>query len=129
MVGNNVLLDTVIIAGYFNRDTLILNKLKTATIYVSSISIGELYFGAYKSSKVTQNIANIRQFIEIVTIVGCDAQTADWYGQIKHALRTKGRPIPENDIWISAIALQHGLTLATRDAHFHEVDHLLIDRW
>jgi tRNA(fMet)-specific endonuclease VapC len=40
-----------------------------------------------------------------------------------------GQPIPENDIWIAAIAEQHGLTLVTKDAHFNAIDHLKIEKW
>lgn len=129
MAGANYLLDTVIVAGYFNHDAAILEKLKTATVYVSSITVGELYFGAYNSGKVQQNVENIRKFIGVTTVLNCDAQTADWYGQIKKALRSKGRPIPENDIWIAAAAVQHGLILATRDTHFKEVDNLTVEMW
>jgi tRNA(fMet)-specific endonuclease VapC len=43
------------------------------------------------------------------------------YGQIKAELESKGRPIPDNDMWIAAIARQHNLTLVTRDAHFLQV--------
>jgi len=46
---------------------------------------------------------------------------------IKASLRRKGKPIPENDIWIAALALQHDLIVATRDAHFNEVDSLLTE--
>lgn len=48
---------------------------------------------------------------------------------IKTLLREKGQPIPENDIWIAAIAEQHGLTLVTKDAHFDAIDHLKIEKW
>ncbi|MBA3472116.1 MAG: VapC toxin family PIN domain ribonuclease, partial [Rubrobacter sp.] len=41
----------------------------------------------------------------------------------------KGRPIPENDIWIAAVALQHDLVLASRDSHFEHVEGLQLDRW
>ncbi len=50
-------------------------------------------------------------------------------GQIKDELRQKGRPIPENDIWIAAITQQHNLSLSTRDAHFEHIDHLSIVVW
>jgi len=59
----------------------------------------------------------------------CDIETATHYARIKNDLRLKGKPIPENDIWIAALALQHGLILATRDAHFGEVDGLTVVRW
>ena len=58
-----------------------------------------------------------------------DQKTAREYGQIRLGLQVKGRPIPANDIWIAATALQHGLTLITRDAHFTEVDSLTIQAW
>jgi tRNA(fMet)-specific endonuclease VapC len=48
---------------------------------------------------------------------------------IKAALRTSGRMIPDNDIWIAASAMQHGLTLATRDQHFQAVDGLQTVSW
>jgi tRNA(fMet)-specific endonuclease VapC len=51
------------------------------------------------------------------------------YGVIKNALRAKGRPIPENDIWIAAIAMQYHLTLVARDGHFQEVDGLVVGQW
>jgi tRNA(fMet)-specific endonuclease VapC len=64
-----------------------------------------------------------------VIVLGCELETARRYGEIKNALRLKGRPIPENDMWIAAIALQHGLQLATRDAHFREIENLPSVMW
>lgn len=57
------------------------------------------------------------------------AETSQQYGKIKNGLRVKGRPIPENDIWIAAICKQHGLTLISRDEHFKEIDGLPITAW
>jgi tRNA(fMet)-specific endonuclease VapC len=51
------------------------------------------------------------------------------YGDVKNRLRLKGRPLPENDVWIAALALQYGLTLVTRDAHFQEVENLQTVAW
>ncbi len=55
--------------------------------------------------------------------------TARFYGTVKKRLQENGRPIPENDIWIAAIALQHGLTVATGDPHFDHVEDLLVEAW
>jgi len=68
------------------------------------------------------------RFLLDTTLV-CDARTAQAYGQIKNSLRAKGRPIPENDIWIAALGKQHSLTLITRDAHMGEVEGLAIEGW
>ena len=55
--------------------------------------------------------------------------TAEYYGVIKESLRAKGRPIPENDIWIAASAQRHDLILVTRDEHFAEIADLKLVRW
>ncbi len=62
-------------------------------------------------------------------ILSCDAGTAFYYGRVKEELREKGKPIPENDIWVAAIALQYDLTLITRDEHFKEIAELSIESW
>lgn len=129
MAGNNVLLDTVIVAAYLNREQSIRDKIETVNIHLSSITIGELFYGAYKSNKIASNIQRIREIESISTIIVCDAITGDYYGQIKQSLKRKGRPIPENDIWIAATAMQHSLTLISRDAHFSEVDGLDLATW
>jgi predicted nucleic acid-binding protein len=52
-----------------------------------------------------------------------------FYGQVKATLAKAGTPIPQNDIWIAAAALEHDLPVATRDAHFSKVPDLLILNW
>jgi tRNA(fMet)-specific endonuclease VapC len=59
----------------------------------------------------------------------CDEVTAQHYGEIKASLRTKGRLIPDNDIWIAACGMQHDLPLITRDAHFKNIDGIEIATW
>lgn len=62
-------------------------------------------------------------------MLSADEETANNYTLIKSGLLNKGKPIPENDIWIAAIARQYKLTLITRDKHFDEIDALSIDNW
>ena len=62
-------------------------------------------------------------------ILNADENTAQFYGSIVASLYKKGKPIPINDVWIAAIALQHGLTLVTRDKHFSEIEGLIIESW
>lgn len=124
------LLDSNIVIALFASEKVVLDATYEAEeIFVPSIVIGELYYGAQKSSKHQANIARIDSFVEANVILGCDQETARWYGQIKQELRVKGRPLPENDIWIAALAFQHGLTLVTRDKHFDEVSLLDIETW
>jgi predicted nucleic acid-binding protein len=48
-------------------------------------------------------------------------ETADLYAAVRHDLRKKGRPIPDNDVWIAALARQHSLEIVSQDSHFDEV--------
>ena len=76
-----------------------------------------------------RNVAQVDEPVAASVILGCNADTARRYGEVKSALRLKGRPIPENDLWIAAIALEHDLDVATRDAHFAEIDNLKVEMW
>ena len=63
------------------------------------------------------------------TVVALDVDTARLYGAIKNQLRRNGTPIPDNDIWIAALAQQHGAVIVTRDSHFDAVENLAVVRW
>ena len=124
------LLDTNAIIALFAKDPVIHNLIKEADeIFIPCIAIGELYYGAYKSLRIHENIARIDEFVLNNIILPCHTATAKIYGEIKTRLKEKGQAIPENDIWISAIAQQHTLTLITKDTHFSAVEDLKIEMW
>ena len=75
------------------------------------------------------SVITAETFATGVTLLSHDLETARRYGQVQHALRLKGKPIPQNDAWIAAIALQFDLPLVTRDRHFEHVDGLKIVAW
>ena len=126
----NYLLDTNIIIRMFTGDPAIQEKmLNRDNLFLASPAVGELYYGAQKSDKVTENLHRINTFVENHIFLSCDLATAQWYGIIKNQLQRKGRPIPNNDIWIAAIAMQNDLILVTRDSHFDEVESLQTERW
>ena len=130
MIGNNFLLDTNIIAAWLKGETSIANKIdKAKKVYIPIIVIGELYYGASYSTLVQKNISNIQKLVSLYEILSIDEVTAIEYGNIKAAQRKKGKPIPENDIWIAAIAQHHKLTLVTRDKHFKEVENISLRKW
>lgn len=124
------LLDTNIVIAFLAEDPAVIRHLtEERAIFVPSIALGELYYGTYKSSRVVANLARIDELAESNVVLACDTATAKQYGETKNALRMKGRPIPENDIWIAALAIQHRLTLVSRDKHFTETEGLLIETW
>lgn len=124
----STLLDTTAVIALFAADKQVCDWIARTNVLVSSRVLGELYYGALKSARSAANVARVEEFAASVGVLACDAATARQYGQIKDAL-TKGRPIPENDIWIAAVAMQHGLALATHDDHFKEVEGLRLEKW
>lgn len=114
----------------FDGDESVLEKIgRSDAIYLPAIVVGELYYGAYNSGKKDKNISRIDLFKTQVSGIPCDDSTAKIYGKIKKELKDKGQPIPEDDIWIAAIAIQHNLTLVTRDKHFSRFANLETETW
>lgn len=114
----------------FAGESAVLDEFNDADeVFLSSVVLGELYYGARKSARVAENVARVDAFAANNVVIACDVDTSRQYGIVKDSLRAKGKMIPENDIWIAAMALQHGLPLATRDAHFNEVDGLSVANW
>jgi tRNA(fMet)-specific endonuclease VapC len=131
-MNGNVLLDTNIVIALFGSDQAVQANMKSAAeIFLSSTILGELFYGALHSDpiRLADNLARIHGFAASVDVLPCDLHTARHYGEIKAGLRKRGSPIPENDIWIAAIARQYGLTLVSRDAHFQAVPGLTILDW
>jgi tRNA(fMet)-specific endonuclease VapC len=129
-VNGRFLLDTNVIIALFARDPMIHERLSNASeVFIPCIVIGELYFGSYKSLKVQENLNRIDEFALSNTVLPCDIETAKKYGDIKNRLKEKGQPIPENDIWIAAIAQQYALTVVTKDLHFESIEDLKIEMW
>ena len=111
-------------------DGPILEHLKAADeLFVPAVVLGELRYGARKSRRVQVNLDRIKDFEAVSSVLPVNATTAEHYGIVKEALRAKGRPLPENDIWIAVVAVQHGLPVVSRDEHFREVDGLELARW
>jgi tRNA(fMet)-specific endonuclease VapC len=69
----------------------------------------------------------VNEFLAKCNLIVADEKTANIYALLKTALLSKGKPIPENDIWIAAIAKQHELKLVTRDKHFHEIEAIAVE--
>lgn len=129
MIGK-YLLDTNIVIALFAGEQSVLDRLKDADeIFIPSIVIGELSYGAQKSSQTKKNLQRIETFVASNVVLPCDAVTGFHYGNIKEHLRQKGKPIPENDIWIAAIALQFDCILVSRDEHFSAIQGQAIENW
>ena len=95
---------------------------------MSSVVIGELLAGFAVGSREAQNRNELQQFLASarVVVVAADERTAAYYATVYRGLRAKGRPIPTNDMWIAALALQHGCALFSFDGHFQSIDGLIV---
>lgn len=71
-----------------------------------------------------KHLKQINEFVAICTIYDIDLETSKIYGKIKNELKKKGRPIPENDLWIASTCIKHNLMLLTSDKHFSEIEKL-----
>ncbi len=124
------LLDTNIVIALLDREQSVLDRVVRADrIIVPVVVLGELYYGAHKSSHVVENIARINAILSGFSIAVCDESVAAQFGLIKQRLRTIGSPLPDNDVWVAATAQEHGVTLASRDRHFANVENLSWEIW
>ena len=89
-------------------------------VLLSAIVVGELRAGFKSGSKEHQNKAVLQDFLSVINVgvLSIDGDTAERYSVIFDYLKKGGNPIPINDIWIAASAMQHGLVLVTSDQHF-----------
>nr|NQU92826.1 type II toxin-antitoxin system VapC family toxin [Bacteroidota bacterium] len=129
-MSGNYILDTNIIIALFAGDQDVLEEIAIAgEIFIPSIVVGELLYGAHNSGKPDQNIKKIEKFCNDIQILNCDISTAQVYGLVKKQLKDIGKPIPENDIWISALSKQHQIPLVSRDKHFDNIPELDLRKW
>ena len=124
-----VLLDTSAYSALWRGDQAVLDVVRRSeTIAMSAVVLGELHSGFRAGNRCAENTAQLAQFLgkPSVRILNVTEETALRYAEVDVYLRKKGRPIPRNDVWIAAAALEHGLHLLTLDVHFREIPLLLI---
>jgi tRNA(fMet)-specific endonuclease VapC len=119
-----ILLDTNAYTRLLAGEGEVLDALSTAdTVYMSVFVLGELYAGFSSGSKERENKATLQGFLAKpgVKILNATAETAEVFGHTKSSLRKAGTPLPINDVWIAAHALESGSVLITYDRHFDRV--------
>jgi predicted nucleic acid-binding protein len=97
--------------------------------FTSSVVVGELYAGAYRSHARSRHLRNIRdRVLPLLTVLPFDLATAETYGRVRAALEDAGRRLADADLQIAATALVHGLTLVTGNMrHYNRVEGLVLD--
>ena len=123
----SVLLDTNAYAAFMLGKVEVVEVIAYAdSLLINSVVLGELLGGFAPGTREATNRAQLARFLDSprVDVVAVTAQTADSYALIYSGLRRKGQPIPTNDLWIAASAMEHGAGLLTRDVHFRQVEGL-----
>lgn len=126
---NRILIDTNIYSAAMRGETGVVNALRRVSrIVICAVSIGELLSGFKAGSRERENRAELAAFLDSprVVLYPVDEDTAEYYSAILNQLKQQGTPIPTNDIWIAAVAFQHGLELFTADHHFSHIKGLLL---
>jgi tRNA(fMet)-specific endonuclease VapC len=126
----SVLLDTNVVVAHLRTDPDLTARLRaTLALYLPWVVLGELHYGALRARRREVQLALIRDFLQTTTLLMPDQTTSETYGRVKAELAETGRLIPDNDIWIAAMARQFDLPLVTRDSHFAAVPRLTTLAW
>ncbi|MHB8873881.1 MAG: PIN domain-containing protein [Myxococcaceae bacterium] len=119
-----ILLDTNAYSRLRVGDRAMLDPLGEAeVVFMSIFVLGELHAGFAGGRAAERNRAELRDFLgsPTVKLLFATDETAEVFGTVKDLLRRQGTPLPINDVWIAAHALEAGATLVTFDAHFEKV--------
>lgn len=127
---SRVLLDTSAYSAFLRGDTRIRRCVQEADeLFVNPVILGELKASFLRGRHRKKNERELTSFLASprVRVVVLDEGTSERYAAILDSLRSAGTPIPTNDVWIAANAMQHGLRVATTDQHFRKVSQILVE--
>lgn len=107
-----------------------INQIKNDCIFISSITVAELYFGAFNSARKNENLSLIDDLLLDINIIDFDENSGKTFGDIKSYLKSKGKIINDSDLFIAATAISNKFILITNnERHFARVNNLEIDNW
>ena len=123
-----ILLDTSAYVGFKCKIEDVVDIIANAELILfSPIVLGELMFGFRNGNRFKENMVDLNNFLEhkVVEFIQIGKTTSDRYSRIALHLKRQGTPIPSNDIWISAQAMEHGAEIITLDQHFENITGLV----
>ena len=125
-----MILDTNAVSALFVGDPRLAEILSgSARHHLPAIVIGEYRYGLARSRERDSLAGLLDELVESSEVLPVDLATTRHYAAVRNSLREQGTPIPENDVWIAALALQHELAVASRDEHFDRVAGLVRRSW
>ena len=97
---------------------------------ISIITLMELYYGAYKSDKVTSNLAKVKTLENAFEVIPTAKESAEIFGTLKATLEKSGTRLDDFDLIIASCAMAHNLTLVTNNVmHFKRINGLKLTNW
>ncbi len=120
----HILLDTNAYARFLVDDQQVLYALASAdVVFMSIFVLGELHAGFSGGSKYQENCTVLQRFLSKspVKILNGSLETAEIFGSLKNTLKRAGTPLPINDVWIAAHAIESGSVVITYDEHFRKI--------
>jgi tRNA(fMet)-specific endonuclease VapC len=127
---NRILLDTSGYSAFMRGSEEVKMAVQRAEeLYLNPIVVGELLAGFLRGANRRRNERELQTLLASprVDILSVDDETARRYAVIVHTLRAAGTPIPTNDVWNAASAMQHGLRIVTTDKHYTRVPQVIVD--
>ena len=124
-----LLLDTSGYSAFMRGHPEVVAALQEADeVCFNPVVLGELLAGFIRGKRRKKNESELKTFLQSprVKILDMNSETAERYAVILNSLWKAGTPIPTNDIWIAATAMQHGLYLLTTDAHYQKVSQIIV---
>ena len=125
-----VMMDTSAYTAFLRGSPEVKEAVQQAdAIVFNPVVLGELIAGFLKGRNERKNRAILKDFLSSprVIVAEIDEETSERYAVIVQSLRMKGTPIPTNDLWIAASAMQHGLKVLTTDKHYLEVPQIITE--
>ncbi len=133
-ISDQYLIDTDIIIYWLKNKYPQINEkivvVGESNVFISAITVAELYFGAYNSSKCDENVQLINELLMEINVINFDSNTAEEFGRIKSKIKKKGKILNDSDLFIAATAITHQMTLVTNnEKHFQRIENLTIQNW
>lgn len=105
-------------------------KLVIGEACISTVTYGELYYGAQKSQHPKKNMTLLQELTSLLPALPIPTEAGKHYGQIRSKLEQMGTPIGNNDLWIAAHALSLNVILVTNNLkEFNRIPHLHLENW
>jgi tRNA(fMet)-specific endonuclease VapC len=123
-----VALDTNRLTDLFQGDTALAERLGGCEeVWIPLVVLAEIKAGFYGGTRGQRNEILLQELLanETVDVLLPGRETAEHYARLFVQLKRAGTPVPDNDLWIAALALEHDLLLITRDQHFERIPQLL----